>query len=113
MMVSSSEGSPASRPFDYVTKPFKNDEVRLINHSPRKTKPLVTVNSGSLPPDLLESNLFGHVKGAFTGAVSPKKRAVRDRRRREQLADHLERDDQAVQHQPGEERAHVPTVSVS
>ena len=131
--------------FDYVTKPFKNDEVRLVvangmkqrrlvdenrtlkaalsdrqrfdvlvgksprmqavyalirqvapskstvliagesgtgkelvakaihNHSPRKGKPFVTVNSGSLPPDLLESNLFGHVKGAFTGAVSPKK----------------------------------------
>lgn len=131
--------------FDYVTKPFKNDEVRVVvangmkqrrlvdenrtlkaalsdrqrfdvlvgksprmqevyslirqvapskstvlimgesgtgkelvakaihNHSARKSKPFVTVNSGSLPPDLLESNLFGHVKGAFTGAVSPKK----------------------------------------
>jgi two-component system response regulator PilR (NtrC family) len=45
----------------------------IHNHSPRKDKPFVTVNSGSLPPDLLESNLFGHVKGAFTGAVSPKK----------------------------------------
>ncbi|HEY7816921.1 MAG TPA: sigma-54 dependent transcriptional regulator [Vicinamibacteria bacterium] len=131
--------------FDYVTKPFKNDEVRVVvgnglkqrrlvdenrtlkealhdrqrfdvlvgksgrmqevyaliqqvapskstvlitgesgtgkelvakaihNYSSRKQKPFVTVNSGSLPPDLLESNLFGHVKGAFTGAVSPKK----------------------------------------
>jgi len=45
----------------------------IHNHSPRKAKHFVTVNSGSLPPDLLESNLFGHVKGAFTGAVSPKK----------------------------------------
>ena len=45
----------------------------IHNHSLRKSKPFVTVNSGSLPPDLLESNLFGHVKGAFTGAVSPKK----------------------------------------
>ncbi len=42
-------------------------------HSQRADKPFITVNSGSLPPDLLESNLFGHVKGAFTGAVYPKK----------------------------------------
>jgi two-component system response regulator PilR (NtrC family) len=42
-------------------------------NSTRTAQPFVTVNSGSLPSDLLESNLFGHVKGAFTGAVSNKK----------------------------------------
>ncbi|HNV02694.1 MAG TPA: sigma-54 dependent transcriptional regulator [Vicinamibacterales bacterium] len=45
----------------------------IHTHSPRADRAFVTVNSGSLPPDLLESNLFGHVKGAFTGAVYPKK----------------------------------------
>ncbi len=42
-------------------------------HSARSDKAFITVNSGNLPPDLLESNLFGHVKGAFTGAVYPKR----------------------------------------
>src|SRR5689334_7250752 len=45
----------------------------LHANSSRAERPFVTVNSGNLPPDLLESTLFGHVKGAFTGAVSPKK----------------------------------------
>ena len=45
----------------------------IHTNSPRKDRPFVVVNSGSLPPDLLESNLFGHVKGAFTGAVYAKK----------------------------------------
>ncbi len=42
-------------------------------NSSRAERSFVTVNSGNLPPDLLESTLFGHVKGAFTGAVYPKK----------------------------------------
>jgi transcriptional regulator with PAS, ATPase and Fis domain len=45
----------------------------LHTNSPRADRNFVSVNSGNLPPDLLESNLFGHVKGAFTGAVYPKK----------------------------------------
>ena len=45
----------------------------LHANSLRSDKPFVSVNSGSLPPDLLESNLFGHVKGAFTRAIQPKK----------------------------------------
>jgi len=41
--------------------------------SPRASGPFVTVHSGALPPDLLESNLFGHVRGSFTGAIADKK----------------------------------------
>jgi DNA-binding NtrC family response regulator len=41
--------------------------------SGRPADAFVVVNSGSMPADLLESNLFGHVKGAFTGAVQTKK----------------------------------------
>jgi DNA-binding NtrC family response regulator len=42
-------------------------------NSSRSERSFITVNSGNLPTDLLESTLFGHVKGAFTGAVYPKK----------------------------------------
>src|SRR5688500_6406467 len=45
----------------------------LHSNSSRSDRAFVTVNSGNLPSDLLESTLFGHVKGAFTGAVNPKK----------------------------------------
>src|SRR5246127_1243361 len=42
-------------------------------NSPRRGRPFVPVNPGSMPPDLLESTLFGHVKGAFTSAIASKK----------------------------------------
>ncbi len=42
-------------------------------NSPRRDRSFVPVNTGSMPPDLLESTLFGHVKGAFTSAVASKK----------------------------------------
>jgi DNA-binding NtrC family response regulator len=42
-------------------------------NSPRRDNPFVPVNTGSMPADLLESTLFGHVKGAFTSAIASKK----------------------------------------
>ena len=42
-------------------------------NSPRKDKPFVPINTGAMPSELLESTLFGHVKGAFTSAVASKK----------------------------------------
>ena len=45
----------------------------IHSNSSRADRAFVTVNSGNLPADLLESTLFGHVKGAFTGAINPKK----------------------------------------
>src|SRR3954452_14041690 len=45
--------------------------IHLI--SSRRAKPFVPVNKGSMPHDLLESTLFGHVKGAFTSAIASKK----------------------------------------
>jgi two-component system response regulator PilR (NtrC family) len=44
----------------------------IHNCSPRSDKPFIAINCGGIPETLLESELFGHVKGAFTGAVSHK-----------------------------------------
>src|SRR3954449_77664 len=81
--------SPMRQVFDLIIQAAPSRATILINgesgtgkelvarslhqNSSRSDRAFITVNSGNLPPDLLESNLFGHVKGAFTGAVYPKK----------------------------------------
>lgn len=51
-------------------KEFVANEIH--NHSKRKSNPFVAIDCGALPKDLAGSELFGHVKGAFTGALNDK-----------------------------------------
>ena len=48
----------------------------IHQNSRRKDQAFVTINSGAIPKDLLESELFGYTRGSFTGAVTPKKGKV-------------------------------------
>lgn len=54
----------------------KEGLARRLHDASRRTGPFVVVNCASLPPDLVESELFGHERGAFTGAVAPRKGLV-------------------------------------
>lgn len=52
----------------------KEVSAKLIHqNSSRKDKPFIAVNCGAIPKDLVESELFGHLKGSFTGAINDKK----------------------------------------
>ena len=46
--------------------------LAVHDHSPRAAGPFIALNCGAIPQDLLESEVFGHVKGSFTGAISDK-----------------------------------------
>ena len=51
-------------------------------HSDRRDQPFVAINCGAIPEGLIESELFGHEKGSFTGAVEDKAGPLRGGRRR-------------------------------
>lgn len=48
----------------------------IHRQSPRRDKPFVAINCGAIPKELMESEIFGHVKGAFTGAVAEREGAA-------------------------------------
>ncbi|PSW05743.1 sigma-54-dependent transcriptional regulator [Photobacterium lipolyticum] len=48
----------------------------IHKQSPRKKKPFIALNCGAIPKDLMESEIFGHIKGAFTGAISERSGAA-------------------------------------
>ena len=83
------KSEPMQRVFDLITQVAPTRATVLIfgesgtgkelvaktihSMSPRADRPFVPVNTGSMPIDLLESTLFGHVKGAFTSAIATKR----------------------------------------
>ncbi len=82
------KSQPMQKVFETIKKVCRTDSTVLITgnsgtgkelvakaihfNSPRCEKPFITVNCGAIPETLIESELFGHKKGAFTGAVADK-----------------------------------------
>ena len=70
------QGAPLDRPVLLLGETGTGKEViaNAIHYSsPRKDGPFIKVNCGAIPETLLDSELFGHEKGAFTGAISQKR----------------------------------------
>jgi transcriptional regulator with GAF, ATPase, and Fis domain len=81
----------------------------LHDRSARKDRPLVTVNCGAIPAGLVESELFGHAKGAFTGALERRGRPLRAGRRRDSVS---RRGERAPAGDPGEAPPGPPGAGV-
>jgi DNA-binding NtrC family response regulator len=73
-LIEDLEGSEATVLIQGKTGTGKELIARALHfHSPRKERPFLAVNCGGLTETLLESELFGHVRGAFTGAIATKR----------------------------------------